>query len=35
VRFPIYKPLPYDLIREMVTFMLKENHAKAVAKQWK
>lgn len=35
VRFPIDKPLPYDLIREMVTFRVKENQAKAVAKQGK
>ena len=28
VRFPLSEPIPFDLVREMVTFRLKENLAK-------
>lgn len=32
VQFPLDKPLPYDLIREIVAFRVKENLEKAVVK---
>ncbi len=32
VRFPLDKPIPYDLIREIVTLRVKENLEKAQAK---
>lgn len=32
VRFPLDRPIPYDLIREIVRFRVKENLAKAAAK---
>ena len=35
VRFPLDKPIPYDLITEIVRFWVKENLARAEAKQKK
>jgi uncharacterized protein YdhG (YjbR/CyaY superfamily) len=35
VHFPIDKPLPYELIRKMVEFNLKENKRKAESKKKK
>lgn len=35
VRFPIEKPLPYDLIRKIVSFRVAENKARAAAKAGK
>lgn len=32
IQFPLDKPIPYDLIREIVTFRVQENLAKAAAK---
>lgn len=32
IQFPLDKPIPYDLIREIVRFRVKENLEKAVAK---
>jgi uncharacterized protein YdhG (YjbR/CyaY superfamily) len=32
VRFPLDEPIPYDLIREIVRFRVRENLAKAAAK---
>jgi uncharacterized protein YdhG (YjbR/CyaY superfamily) len=32
VRFPLDKPIPFDLIREITKFRVKENLAKAAAK---
>ena len=32
IRFPLDKPIPYDLIREMVRFRVRENLAKEAAK---
>jgi uncharacterized protein YdhG (YjbR/CyaY superfamily) len=32
IQFPLGKPIPYDLIREMVWFRVKENLEKAAAK---
>lgn len=32
VQFPIDEPIPYDLVREIVAFRVKENYEKAQAK---
>ena len=33
VRFPLDKPIPYDLIREIVAFRVKENLERAASKR--
>ena len=35
VQFPLDQPLPYDLVREIVTFRVQENLEKAAAKRKK